>query len=280
MTTAAAAHEPVFVDTNVLVYAAVPAFPLHVDAKAKLRELEADAAPLWISRQILREYLSALSRPSNMSNRTIEILVTIRAIPFFGKPAQASSVCAILMSESFRFAPKVRAVFGSTVARKLDTRSEFIPTRSASEDRCKSLRRNGMTLAGASGWYGAPAAEWFPRCQPNLAASRLGRSPMGQPHARWRSMVSGSWADTEWRDDRLLSRSPARAAYTGGHPLEKRPKSLTLSHFSARPAWPPGGKARSASSFMPGRSDLTSRLPSEQNTMWDVDPQKSHIDVR
>jgi len=64
MTIAAAAPEPVFVDTNVLVYAAIPAFPLHVDAKTRLTELEADGAPLWISRQTLREYLSALSRPS------------------------------------------------------------------------------------------------------------------------------------------------------------------------------------------------------------------------
>ena len=64
MTTAAAAPEPVFVDTNVLVYAAIPAFPLHVDARTRLTELEAAGAPLWISRQTLREYLSALSRPS------------------------------------------------------------------------------------------------------------------------------------------------------------------------------------------------------------------------
>jgi hypothetical protein len=41
-------------------------------------------------------------------------------------------------------------------------------------------------------------------------------------------MVSGSWADTEWRDVRLLWWSPAPAAYTGGHPLEKRPKTA---HF-------------------------------------------------
>jgi predicted nucleic acid-binding protein len=64
MTTAAAAPEPVFVDTNVLVYAAVPAFPLHADAVARLTELEVTAAPLLISRQTIREYLSALSRPS------------------------------------------------------------------------------------------------------------------------------------------------------------------------------------------------------------------------
>ena len=41
-------------------------------------------------------------------------------------------------------------------------------------------------------------------------------------------MVSGAFADTEWRGDPLLWRSPARAAYTGGHPLEKRPK---IAHF-------------------------------------------------
>jgi predicted nucleic acid-binding protein len=62
--TAAAAPEPVFLDTNVLIYAAIPAFPQHGDAVLRLSELEADGAPLWISRQTLREYLSALSRPS------------------------------------------------------------------------------------------------------------------------------------------------------------------------------------------------------------------------
>jgi len=64
MTTAAADPEPVFVDTNVLIYAAIPAFPWHADACARLTELEAVGAPLTISRQTLREYLSALSRPS------------------------------------------------------------------------------------------------------------------------------------------------------------------------------------------------------------------------
>src|SRR5262249_43881914 len=53
-----------FVDTNVLVYAAVPAFPLHLDARAQLSDLEAQGVALSISRQTLREYLSALSRPS------------------------------------------------------------------------------------------------------------------------------------------------------------------------------------------------------------------------
>ncbi len=64
MTTAGVAPEPVFVDTNIVVYAAVPAFPLHVDARMRLTDLEAVEVCLWTSRQTLREYLSALSRPS------------------------------------------------------------------------------------------------------------------------------------------------------------------------------------------------------------------------
>ncbi|MGB0068831.1 MAG: hypothetical protein WBQ11_12345, partial [Isosphaeraceae bacterium] len=67
MTTVAVAPEPVFVDTNLLVYAAFPAFPLHVDARMRLTELEAAGVCHWISRQTLREYLSALSRLSAYS---------------------------------------------------------------------------------------------------------------------------------------------------------------------------------------------------------------------
>jgi predicted nucleic acid-binding protein len=67
MTTVAAAPEPVFVDTNILIYAAIPAFPWHLDAVSRLTELEAGGATVWISRQTVREYLSALSRPSTFT---------------------------------------------------------------------------------------------------------------------------------------------------------------------------------------------------------------------
>jgi predicted nucleic acid-binding protein len=69
MTTAAAGPEPVFIDTNAIIYAALPSFPWHADAVARLSELEAAGSPLWISRQTLREYLSALSRPSTYTPR-------------------------------------------------------------------------------------------------------------------------------------------------------------------------------------------------------------------
>jgi len=80
MTTAAAAPEPVFVDTNVLIYAAIPAFAWHADAVARLTELKAVGAPLWISRQTLREYLSALSRPSTYTP-TIAMASLLADIP-------------------------------------------------------------------------------------------------------------------------------------------------------------------------------------------------------
>ena len=54
---------PVFVDTNVLIYASRPSAPQHGVARAALARLRAAANPLWLSRQVLREYLAAATRP-------------------------------------------------------------------------------------------------------------------------------------------------------------------------------------------------------------------------
>ena len=55
--------EPVFLDTNILVYAHFPSAPWHRDALAALRRYEAAGAARWVSRQVLREYLVAVTRP-------------------------------------------------------------------------------------------------------------------------------------------------------------------------------------------------------------------------
>jgi predicted nucleic acid-binding protein len=60
MTTAA---DKVFLDTNVLVYIHMTLAPLHAAALGKVQSLHASGAELWISRQIMREYLSAMTRP-------------------------------------------------------------------------------------------------------------------------------------------------------------------------------------------------------------------------
>jgi predicted nucleic acid-binding protein len=60
MTTAAGKR--VFIDTNVLVYAAVSQSPVHAAARRKILSLRDRGDELWLSRQVLREYLATLSR--------------------------------------------------------------------------------------------------------------------------------------------------------------------------------------------------------------------------
>jgi predicted nucleic acid-binding protein len=56
-----------FVDTNVLVFAASSGAPLHRRASEELRRRGESGQELWVSRQILREYLATLSRPQTFA---------------------------------------------------------------------------------------------------------------------------------------------------------------------------------------------------------------------
>ena len=58
------AVKPVFLDTNILVYASIDTSPFHTAARDALTQLESAETPLWISRQVMREYLATLVRPS------------------------------------------------------------------------------------------------------------------------------------------------------------------------------------------------------------------------
>jgi len=57
------AGERIFIDTNVLVYATVVSSPLHDVSRNRLTEYHKAGAELWISRQVMREYLATLTRP-------------------------------------------------------------------------------------------------------------------------------------------------------------------------------------------------------------------------
>lgn len=52
-----------FVDTNVLVKARILEAPEHITARASLERAFSDNEPIYISRQILREYLAVMTRP-------------------------------------------------------------------------------------------------------------------------------------------------------------------------------------------------------------------------
>ena len=54
---------PVFVDTNVLLYASRPKANEHTRSQAALSRMRQEDTPLWLSRQVFREYLAVATRP-------------------------------------------------------------------------------------------------------------------------------------------------------------------------------------------------------------------------
>ena len=74
-----------FVDTNVLVFSRIPTMPLHAAAKDAVDAIFQSGADLWISRQIIREFLATLTRlqkftlPLPIAQVTGEILHLERA---------------------------------------------------------------------------------------------------------------------------------------------------------------------------------------------------------
>ncbi len=59
------AADPAFVDTNVLVYASQKRSAFNAQATAALDRARQEHLELWISRQILREYLATVTRPQH-----------------------------------------------------------------------------------------------------------------------------------------------------------------------------------------------------------------------
>ncbi len=62
--------EPVFLDTNVLVYANVAESPFHPRALSAIETRYDSGIELWTSRQVLREFLATLTRPQSFASST------------------------------------------------------------------------------------------------------------------------------------------------------------------------------------------------------------------
>ncbi|MEQ8173053.1 MAG: type II toxin-antitoxin system VapC family toxin [Candidatus Eremiobacterota bacterium] len=76
------ADNQIFIDTNILVYASVTASPYHKVALKSLTDLYNTGAELWISRQVIREYLATLTRPQKFSQQ-IAISTLSKHIKYF-----------------------------------------------------------------------------------------------------------------------------------------------------------------------------------------------------
>lgn len=64
MVTTTPAGEPsmIFIDTNVLIYADLASSPFHAVARRRLVDAHAAGTRLWVSRQVVREYVVAITR--------------------------------------------------------------------------------------------------------------------------------------------------------------------------------------------------------------------------
>jgi predicted nucleic acid-binding protein len=76
--------DPRFIDTNVLVYANWPGSTHHARAVALLRQVEAVGAPLWISGQVLREYLAVVTRAQGQLS-ALPMSVAIERVWYFAR---------------------------------------------------------------------------------------------------------------------------------------------------------------------------------------------------
>lgn len=66
------ADSPIFIDTNVLVFATRRSSQMHKPASAAMHEIIQQGMEAWISRQILREYLVQTTRPGALPHGTAE----------------------------------------------------------------------------------------------------------------------------------------------------------------------------------------------------------------
>src|SRR5690554_4409604 len=56
-----------FVDTNVLLRAMLPRMSQHREAESLIERMWANDVELWISRQVIREYLVQATHPNNLN---------------------------------------------------------------------------------------------------------------------------------------------------------------------------------------------------------------------
>jgi predicted nucleic acid-binding protein len=112
------AADPAFVDTNVLVYANQETAEFHERASARMLDLEQGGTPLWISRQILREYLAVVTRQHGRGAALPAPLAVGRVRQFealFGVAEDGPAVTKALLDLLTRFPTAGRQVHDANI---------------------------------------------------------------------------------------------------------------------------------------------------------------------
>lgn len=72
------ADKPLFIDTNILIYANVRTAPFHEQALNAIKVAHQAERPLWISRPVLREFIAARTRPQTFAHPSSSAVVIER----------------------------------------------------------------------------------------------------------------------------------------------------------------------------------------------------------
>lgn len=90
--------KPLFVDTNILVYANVAESPFHAQALDALQVAHQAGRQLWISRQIVREFIAARTRPQTFAKPSTPQIV-IERIRYFEAQFQVADDTSIITAQ-------------------------------------------------------------------------------------------------------------------------------------------------------------------------------------
>ena len=92
-------NQSVFIDTNILIQLHVDVAPRHIEAFAAVERLIAEQRALWISRQILREYASVLTRPQPyappLSAREVSVQIRLLETRYLVADEDAATTAAL-----------------------------------------------------------------------------------------------------------------------------------------------------------------------------------------
>ena len=86
--------DALFIDTNVLVYANVIETPFHQQALTTINAAHKEGRTIWISRQVLREYLVTMTRPQAFLNLPRETVLA-QATQFIQRFEVADDTAAV-----------------------------------------------------------------------------------------------------------------------------------------------------------------------------------------
>lgn len=101
------ADNSIFVDANILVYSTLASSPLNETARKAIEDREAAGIALWISRQILREYLSALTRPQTYTS-PLPMSMLIADVQHFERRFRIAEDSAQVTQELLRLIAPIR----------------------------------------------------------------------------------------------------------------------------------------------------------------------------